>query len=365
MFNPSSYIHEGRFPIAILGLALILYLNQSPPLRQDQVSCSSMNVTDTNCFRKTTNLSYASTANNNGTSTFPLDLQSISSPQVVFKRKQGCNNESGGCRLELLHIPKTGGTAVEFAASSANISWGACKFWGKAFGKPCGSESSRRPAGNKKPQFMTFHPSTTSGWHLPAQYYHFEADNPYENAALFAIVRNPYDRVISECFFTHEILLRQRNATALNNVTRMNAWISERLTRMINNTVYELPLIVPSGPHEKSSFPGQDYFQNDGHFIPQIDYIFDGARRVVDHVLHFEHLSVEFPKLMMAYNLSVHLPNLTQGDRDNRNHGTPSRVPTSKLKKVGRNNLTSDTLRLMELVYARDFKAFGYQIISY
>jgi hypothetical protein len=37
------------------------------------------------------------------------------------RRTSLCTNEKatgGGCRLEFLHIPKTGGTAVEFAASS-------------------------------------------------------------------------------------------------------------------------------------------------------------------------------------------------------------------------------------------------------
>ena len=111
----------------------------------------------------------------------------------------------------------------------------------------------------------------------------------------------------------------------------MNAWFCAKLIKMVPHTVQELPRIfIPatasgSGaphPENRSSssdflFPGRDYFQNDGHFIPQYDFIFDGDdRRVVDHVLHFEHLHEKFPQLMMAYNLSsIHLSSLNHFQR--------------------------------------------------
>jgi Sulfotransferase family len=382
-FNMCSFkcfcrISRGQLLVPILSSLLMIqqcqllrsYLNQSQPRRQS-VRCSFKNGDDVHCndmTDMTTDMPFIST--DTITMTPTLDLQLSSSP-VVFERKQGCVDDGtatgGGCRLEFLHIPKTGGTAVEFAASTANISWGACKFYGKAFGQPCGPELLRRPAGNSKPTFMTLHQiNMFSSWHLPAHYYQFEADNPYRNAAVFAVVRNPYERVISEYFYIHE-LFQHENADDLNNATKMSNWISKKLSRMHSNTVHdELPLLIV--PSENRRVPSHDYFQNDGHFIPQYDYVYDGEhRRVVDHVLHFEHLDVEFEQLMKAYNLSsvVHLSSLNLGELEQQGGCvTESVVPKSKLKKLGQYNLTHDTLRLIELVYARDFRTFGYQKIS-
>jgi hypothetical protein len=97
-------------------------------------------------------------------------------------------------RLELVHIPKTGGTSLEITASQNGIAWSYCH-WGPS--PPCPPHPKRRS--------LTHHGVHTAGvnnWHVPPMY--FDADerpvpfDPYQNATLFTIVRNPYDRAVSQ-----------------------------------------------------------------------------------------------------------------------------------------------------------------------
>ena len=61
-------------------------------------------------------------------------------------------------------------------------------------------------------------------WHIPPHYFQLPRfpHNPYENAKLFAVVRNPFDRLISEFFYArHYGSLKNSTLT----VNRLNAWV--------------------------------------------------------------------------------------------------------------------------------------------
>ena len=87
-------------------------------------------------------------------------------------------------------------------------------------------------------------------------------------------------------------------------------------------------------------------------YLPQHRYVFDGDRKIVDYVIHFEKLVEEFNTLMMNFDLPVRLGK----ERFN------SRRPGTHLNV---NNLSRSTCRLIENFAGRDFQAFGYSFIRF
>ena len=94
-----------------------------------------------------------------------------------------------------------------------------------------------------------------------------------------------------------------------------------------------------------------------GHWVPQYDFVYDTAtipnRRIVHHLLFNEHLNEQFPKLVKAYNLShVTLPQAKKLDRNK----TGAKWTSS--------DLSYTTMKLIEFVFADDFKLGGYDMLS-
>ena len=121
-------------------------------------------------------------------------------------------------RLEFIHITKTGGSAIESLASSHNITWGLCHFT-HSYKLNCVNT-------HHVPWREYF---IGTAWHAPPKVINALLpieENPYAGADLFTVVRNPYDRAISEyyCkFFGMEG--SQRN----NDPEVMNEWIQNMI----------------------------------------------------------------------------------------------------------------------------------------
>lgn len=155
--------------------------------------------------------------------------------------------------LKFMHITKTGGTSVEAAGRTLNVSWG---------------------------KYHTFAERAYGLWHdLPAK----------KNASLlrkydwFTVVRNPFSRIVSEFWCRWGGRGRPKEV----NVSSFNAFIASRVTSKLQR------------------FPG--------HWTPQAKYlsVLSLGPDMSLRVLHFESLRDDFARLCRLSGLpAVDLPTL-------------------------------------------------------
>jgi Sulfotransferase family len=366
-------------------------VEESPAALSSSSSSSSSSTTTT------TRTQQCSSSSSNGAST------SLSFGELIRVHYEKMHQQPApalSSTLKFLHIAKTGGTAIEMAAAAANISWGVCHWHNGKYYKhhTC-------PLSNEPSRIKTGRPPKIAFWHKTSQHYdvRFVAattaapgsskklndgnDNkdvyyydPYANATLFAVVRNPYNRVISEYYY--ETSRGNTPEFVLNNATRLNAWVHQVLRPLQGATMSYIQFVVVDADNENNTTnvirkpmvlpPNRNYYQRDSHYIPQYDYFYDGERRVAQHAIHFENLSHEFRALTMQYNLSqtIVLPDIAapapaavSSNTANKNNQNPEIKMSGRHtqnKKLGLHNLTIENIRLVEFVYARDFVFFGY-----
>ena len=267
-------------------------------------------------------------------------------------------------KLGFVHIPKTGGSSVEVAGADAGINWGSCIF------KPLlerGIEPKKEREPDKTPTTFGHNNNAQSSevhdcpsqellerykhhtvprnvrnslapWHvplkcLPVPYY----QDMFQE--LFAVVRNPYTRMISEYYFSCEhfgVTRTQRCTSRINrnDPTFMNVWIQQQIRRQALS---------------KAPNPTCDSYAR-GHFIRQYDFVYgwNGERRI-EHILRMEHLEEDFRNLMMSHNLDhkISLPKRQVKKRS-----------TQDILNVY--NLTNETIDIIQEFYSKDFELGDY-----
>lgn len=188
----------------------------------------------------------------------------------------------GSKELKFIHITKTGGTSIENAGKKHNVDWG------------------------------RFHSEYSSG--ISAWWHHHTPNRKIKNNYdWFMVVRNPYDRVISEMHCKWG-----GNNRGVEDLTKND--FNKRARNLIQ---------------KRNRNSG-------GHWTEQWRYL-DNDMNI--HVLKFENLQNEFNALMKKYNLPIRLNN-----KDNAN----SKIFTKK-------DLDPKTVKLIQNVYEKDFKLFNYQ----
>ena len=189
-------------------------------------------------------------------------------------------------QLKFIHITKCAGTTIENIGKKKDILWGRFHkeygFWHEIFP-------------NKKEKLKLKY-----DW--------------------FAIVRNPYERLISEFYCRWG-----RGIGHLNNIDHIdekqfNLYIK---THILNRE--------PQG----------------NHYTQQYKYI---DQNIFIHIIKFENLEFEFNELMKKYKLDIIL-----NQKDN----------TSKhKKKFTVESFTPEIIRLINFIYHKDFITFGYDKIK-
>eukprot|EP00977_Amphora_coffeiformis_P018110 scaffold6164_cov163-Amphora_coffeaeformis.AAC.21 len=283
--------------------------------------------------------------------------------------------------LAFVHIPKTGGTAITAAGAQAGLFWGQCHLSYKPDKRPCPSYhftshggSQETIVGYKKANIIMSSAglAKASPYHVPpAKFPGYctytqtcpEARNdtpaaallptwPYAGYDLFAVIRNPYTRIISEYYFVmkyHYPKKVKKNPAALNDPKRLNHFIQKRLKIFLK---------------ECSAWqkPRSCMMNADGHFIPQTWYIFDKhnqhpkiihrphEQKIVHHVLRYERLHEDFGALMQQYGIPATLP------KENTEN-----VRISKAN-LGVANLTKGNIQLIQQLYQEDFEFGGYSL---
>ena len=194
--------------------------------------------------------------------------------------------------LEFVHITKTGGTSIEDWGFKNNILW---------------SYRNRKYFENFN--FANTMIGNISKWHIPPQYF---SNNPYDMKILFTVVRNPYNRIISEYYCPWTGSKYQNN----QDIDEFNDWIETLLRK---NTVV-------SG-------------------LPQYLYL------PVNHVLRFESLQNDFTKMIRMYNKNIDtlLP-----------HSNKSKFTQ---KKFTMDDLYKKTIEIINKKYKKDFELFDYDMI--
>ena len=193
--------------------------------------------------------------------------------------------------LKFIHITKTSGTYIENIALKKNIYWGRHDYLLK---------NSKLPINYN-----------TAYWHIPLPMY---PKYPYPNdIKLFTVVRNPYDRIISECFCKWG----GKYCNKLNTQEDLNNYIFEQVSKA------EDPFFF--------------------HFFPQYRYTHHNNKCLVDYILKYENIEIEFNNLMNLYNIDIKYIN-----NGNTSH------------KFTINDISRGNMDLINDVYHYDFVYFNY-----
>jgi hypothetical protein len=237
--------------------------------------------------------------------------------------------------LKFFHIPKSAGTAVEDAAGLHKLAWGSCLFRHKPKRDIC-----------PYPKQSKDWPGHSGWWHLPQWFFpirtHDSLIDPYQNAESFAVVREPYDRMISEFYYICTLRIfdwrpDQCQRESLNDKEYMNDWLQQKLK-------------APA-PDQPAGIVNWDYYMSDnGHFTPQYDFIVGPNEvRYVDHVLRLEDMTDGFTELMAAYGLDdLHLKKMNALGAKTRDDA-----------QLTTRHLSPETLELLHERFDKDFM-FGY-----
>ena len=213
----------------------------------------------------------------------------------VKLNKQYIENFQTKKTLNFIHITKNAGTTIEDLAKEKGI------LWGRFNDEYCKNINTTR--------------NISDPWH---NYFPSLDKSVRSKYNWFLVVRNPYDRILSE-FKYHVKMNGNKNFT---NKT-FNEFIQNKI-KEANNT-------------------NTNVGKYGGHFAPQYKYLTNDDKI---HILKFENLNQEFNDLMKQYNI-----NLKLDEKHNvSNH------------KFTINDFNESTKKLIQEVYKKDFDLFNYEI---
>ena len=192
--------------------------------------------------------------------------------------------------LKYIHITKCAGSTIEDIGKENNIYWG------------------------------RFH-HEYGWWHECFPRKHIDLKNKYD---WFVVVRNPYDRIISEFYCNYKGIGRKPLLNDDFDDIDFNNYIKKQILM-----------------REKGNLKRGD------HYTEQYKYI---DKNVNIHIIHFENLHTEFKELMEKYNLQLKI-NI---------HSNKSNLK----RKFTVQSFSPEVIELINNVYHKDFEMFHYDKIK-
>jgi len=287
-----------------------------------------------------------------------IKIPGVGYSDVKGQKEMEINKSSEPKRLEFVHITKTGGSAIEKAGAKVNIIWGACHYM-NITEVGCMAPDLQYTA----PNFQSY--ALTSPWHTPPKLlrkYVNKKQYPYDDTDLFAVVRNPYDRIISEYYcpwlgFQAKFRKDTVHEKDPNDPSVMNAWVQSMVTRL-SEAMEEFKKIQNENvkPKVQSKDVNEDrYVLAQKHYVNQAEYAYDGDKVVIKNVVHYENLSKEFMALMKRYDIEASLP-------PKEISGTYT--DTKNSERLTYRALDAKSIKIINDFAKPDFEKFGYEMIK-
>jgi len=239
-------------------------------------------------------------------------------------------------QLSFFHIPKTAGTAVEQVAAENGIAWGSCLFKHSPKRKIC-----PHPEGEEWPKNVGW-------WHIPSQFFPLLNSNPYSGAELFGIVRDPFDRLVSEFYYLCTLKVKewrpsQCDRNRIKFPAYMNEWLSHKLQYKQGNLALK-------------------YLMDNSHFTTHYEYVVGPHDvRMLDYVLVLDkNRSVfqrDFARLMKAFHLPIELRTMQSISSHHEQHGDKSNSSNTLLSTQ---HLTNQSTFWIRRKYVDDFEKLGF-----
>ena len=155
---------------------------------------------------------------------------------------------------------------------------------------------------------------------------------------MFAIIRNPYERIVSDFKFWIDFYYHHKSNTRYTHLIKEIGLIYNN-DYNINKT--NLNLFI------KKILTDKNYKSLlDGHFIPMYKYIFIKNTNITQEILRFDNLNNDFNKFINKYNLQIPIDILKEVKKNK----------TPDILNI--NDIDTNSKKLINKIYHKDFKLF-------